>query len=310
MDCKEMRIVLLGKKGNGKSSTRNTILRENLFTVTSGPNFPNYRSGTEQKILNRKQIQLTDTPGLFDPDSPEEKLKSEISRSITECSPGPHVFLIVLKVERYTAQEKEVVEKITTLLGEGVFRYSVVLFTHGDQLEEHQTIQDFVDQSVELKKLMQKCGGRCHVIDNRYWNKNYENRSNRVEVEKLLNAMEQMVDQNGGDHYTIEMLQEVEEVRKMRSELQTRHKKLKRTFSKVLIKLLGFASGLVVGSLLGGLLGFARTAAPAVGGIAGGLVGGLAVDGTEGPAEAVKKAAGANMDIIISFINYIIMRRG
>lgn len=105
------------------------------------------------------------------------------------------------------------------MFGERVFDHAVVLFTWGDQLDEDQTIEKYVGQSERLKELVQKCGGRCHVLDNKRWKeqqrdedeeeeeeeKGDEYRSNRVQVENLLSTVEQMACQ--GSFYTPDMLQ-------------------------------------------------------------------------------------------------------
>ncbi|KAJ0055959.1 hypothetical protein NL108_017051, partial [Boleophthalmus pectinirostris] len=52
-----------------------------------------------------------------------------------------------------------------------VFRFTIVVFTHGDQLPENTDILAFVEQSEGLKELVLACGGRCHVVDNKYWTK-------------------------------------------------------------------------------------------------------------------------------------------
>lgn len=91
-------------------------------------------------------------------------MRSEITRSIVKCAPGPHAFLILHKVERYTAQEEVIVRKISQTFGEVALNYAVVLFTHGDNLDEGQTIREFVRKSLVLEEHM---GGNLLIIDSR-----------------------------------------------------------------------------------------------------------------------------------------------
>uniref|UniRef100_A0A3B3CHY6 AIG1-type G domain-containing protein n=1 Tax=Oryzias melastigma TaxID=30732 RepID=A0A3B3CHY6_ORYME len=151
----ERRIVVLGKTGAGKSSLANNIFEEKLFEVNHTAD-----SGTSKckaKSLNQRRIIFVNTPGFFDTGSSEEEMKREIVRCITECAPGPHVFLIVLKVEKYTDQGKDVVKKITQYFSEDALKFTVVLFTHGDQLPEETTIEEFVKKSEDLNHLVDKC---------------------------------------------------------------------------------------------------------------------------------------------------------
>ncbi|TDG99645.1 hypothetical protein EPR50_G00195870 [Perca flavescens] len=141
-------------------------------------------------------------------------MKPEIMRCITECAPGPHAFLIVIKVEKFTEHEQAVITKIKNYFSDEVFTYATVLFTHGDQLSEGQKIKDCVRENKPMSDLVKKCGDRCHVIDNKYWKNNQQDeyRSNQFQVKELLNTIDKIVEANQGSCYTNEMLQAVEEV--------------------------------------------------------------------------------------------------
>uniref|UniRef100_A0A3Q3J3C3 AIG1-type G domain-containing protein n=1 Tax=Monopterus albus TaxID=43700 RepID=A0A3Q3J3C3_MONAL len=195
-----MRIVILGKTGAGKSSLANTTFGEDVFNVCASSNSGTSQCKAETKPVKGRNITLIDTPGLFDTNRSEEEMKPAILKCLMECAPGPHAFLIVLKVEKFTEQEKAVIDKISEYFEEKLFRYSTVLFTHGDQLSDGKTIKDFVYQNELMRDLVKKCGDRCHG----------EYRSNQLQVAELLNTIDKMVENNGGC-YTNEVLQAVEE---------------------------------------------------------------------------------------------------
>ncbi|XP_029023755.1 GTPase IMAP family member 7-like [Betta splendens] len=206
------RIVLLGKTGAGKSSLGNTMFQEKLFTVNHSPNSETATCEAKTDSINGREITLIDLPGFFDTDKSEEVMKPAIMRCIVESSPGPHAFLIVLKVEKYTEQEKAIITKMCEYFSQEVFKYATVLFTHGDQLQEGQTIQDFVGVNDSLNEFVKRCSGGCHVIDNKYWNQNATGyRSNHYQVEKVLQTIDKIVQANKNCCYTNKLLQNVEE---------------------------------------------------------------------------------------------------
>uniref|UniRef100_A0A3B4T6T7 AIG1-type G domain-containing protein n=1 Tax=Seriola dumerili TaxID=41447 RepID=A0A3B4T6T7_SERDU len=204
---KQYRIILLGKTGAGKSSLANTIFGEDAFKINHTPS----ECQAESKSVHGRRITLVDTPGFFDTDRHEEEVKSGILRCITECAPGPHAFLIVVKVEKFCKQEQDVINKICQTFSEEALKYAVVVFTHGDQLPEGTNIEEFVDQNKCLSDLVKKCGGRCHVVTNKYCkNQQGDYRSNQFQVAELLNTIDKIVMENKGGCYTNKMLQAVE----------------------------------------------------------------------------------------------------
>ncbi|XP_075948310.1 GTPase IMAP family member 7-like [Anarhichas minor] len=314
------RIVILGKTGVGKSSVANTIVGEELFKIGQTAKSETSECRAKTKSVNGRNITLIDTPGLFDTDLPEEELKSEIVKCIIEFSPGLHAFLIVLKVDKFTKQEQAVITEINQYFSEEVFKYATVLFTHGDQLKEEQTIEDFIRDNKLVSDLVKKCGGRCHVIDNKYWKNNQQDeyRTNQFQVKEILNTIEKMIEANKGRCYTNKMLQAVEAgIKQVKerirqssgdmSEEEITEKTKDSVLKRILIKLAGITTGALLGALFGlvaPLLSRAGMLGLLLGGVGGAIKGGFrgynAAEGASTLGEAAKKAAEAVMNEVLS----------
>ncbi|XP_033499267.2 GTPase IMAP family member 8-like [Epinephelus lanceolatus] len=203
-DTKTTSVILLGLSGSGKSSALNLILQRagNQYSVTEsshGPPQPTSFCERREVFAAGRQLALVDTPELWDEDGVEnlQLVKDCLALSL----PGPHVFLLVLQVGRFTQGECEMLSHLQKIFGRDFAEHAIVLFVHFDCNQHRpQRIDDYVAGAhTTLQDLIRKCGCR-------YYELNVSKSQNALsypQVKDLLSGINKLVASHGGRSYTV-----------------------------------------------------------------------------------------------------------
>ncbi|XP_061156745.1 uncharacterized protein LOC133168988 isoform X1 [Syngnathus typhle] len=169
-DPSKLSVVLLGLSGSGKTSALNVI------SAQAGNRYPDsgYGRETTKPTLScaRREIRgpgrrlvLVDTPELWDEDGVEnlEMVKDCVALAL----PGPHIYLLVLQVGRFTQCESLMLAHLHKVFGRNASEHAMVLFVHMDQQQpkRSQRVHHYVAGAhAALRELLRRCGSRYYEL--------------------------------------------------------------------------------------------------------------------------------------------------
>lgn len=148
----EVRVVVLGMAGVGKTSTIKTLLGYDNETESSNV-YTTRRSGINLKLI--------DSPDIKE----DTEVNDSISQSLSCAAPGPHVIMIVIRVGQVTTETFKMIDRIHACLDKSRKR-TMIIFSGKDELE-NKGIEEYIKESPELERLVNLYGKRFHALNNK-----------------------------------------------------------------------------------------------------------------------------------------------
>lgn len=227
-------VVLLGVSGSGKTSALALIAQRAANQLGPGahhwtrPRPQPTRCCQRTKVMLRvegqgegrgvRQLVLVDTPELWDEDGREE---AELVRDCLALAlPGPHVFLLVLQLGRFTQAENHMLGHFQRIFGQDFAERALVLFVQQQQQKSHLHLESHLLQRSHLHQvpkqgvceyvcgahpslqaLVRRCGARFHQLTIDHGGAGENGDWSSLQVRELLAAVDKLAAAHGGRPY-------------------------------------------------------------------------------------------------------------
>ena len=151
MNKKELKVVLIGETGMGKSQLGNFILQREFFKVGNGKISETEIISEGNTYLDGMSVTIVDTPGLNDTNSKDEEIMDKIVKKFKDDNSIDGIILVYsFRNMRRVQKHQELVNNLIEIFGKDLLEKRLkVIFTNSVIGEE----RDETDEILERKQI-------------------------------------------------------------------------------------------------------------------------------------------------------------
>ncbi|KAK0045811.1 GTPase IMAP family member 4 [Biomphalaria pfeifferi] len=208
---KDIDLLLIGRRGHGKTATINTIIGNNIFESLSKTTYETKKDVFHLAKYQNYAIKLMETSGVMETLGKKDSIEAakfymDKMRDAVNLNPkGYHAFLLVFKFgTKFTKRECDSVSVFKQIFGDCFVRnYCILIITFGDNFRTESKLKGISfkqwksEQDGYFKELRLECQDRVVLFDN---SNQRDTIIHNKQMTKLLNFVEHL--QNDSNRYT------------------------------------------------------------------------------------------------------------
>ena len=148
MNKKELKVVLIGQTGSGKSQLGNFILQNEFFKVGNGKSSETEIISEGNTYLDGMSVTIVDTPGLNDTNSKDEEIMDKIVKKFKDDNSIDGIILVYsFRNMRRVQKHQELVNNLIEIFGKDLLEKRLkVIFTNSVIGEERDETDEILER--------------------------------------------------------------------------------------------------------------------------------------------------------------------